>query len=149
VSFVNWTNTGWAQVNQITTSALPTPAPGNGIVLDSELVIANAATPVPPAATAATNLQPAPPGQWISTVAPYGTFTGVPPSPGTFKARWNAWTEPDRSDGVGWQIGNFALQSTAPFRRIGHSLLTFACAALGGAYAGRRYVKMTATADPA
>ena len=150
VSFVNWTNTGWTQVNQITTSALPTPAPGNGIVFDSDVMVMTgpnpAATPAPTPAPPAANSSPM---QWISTVAPYIAVNGASPSPGPFRARWNAWTTPDRSDGVGWQVGNFTLQSTAPFRRIGHSLLTFACAALGGAYAGRRFAKMTAMADPA
>jgi hypothetical protein len=60
----------------------------------------------------------------------------LPPTP----TRWAAWTEVDRSDGVGYQIGRFSLVSTAPFRRIGHSLLTLVLAGLGGVYARRRYI---------
>jgi hypothetical protein len=62
---------------------------------------------------------------------------GSPPAAPT--TRWDAWTVPDRADGVGYQVGQLALASTAPFRRIGHSLLTLLIAALGGCYARYRF----------
>ena len=51
---------------------------------------------------------------------------------------WEAWTVPDRGDGVGYQVGQLALASTAPFRRIGHALLTLLFGTLGGLYARHR-----------
>jgi hypothetical protein len=52
--------------------------------------------------------------------------------------RWTAWTEPDRSSGV----GQVALVSPEPFRRIGHSLLTLLIGILGGVFARLRYAAL-------
>jgi hypothetical protein len=55
------------------------------------------------------------------------------------RSQWSAWTEPDRTGGVGLQVGGLTVASPETFRRIGHSLLTLVLAALGGLYAGRRH----------
>jgi hypothetical protein len=52
------------------------------------------------------------------------------------------WTEPDRGTGVGVRIGQVALVSPEPFRRIGHSLLTLLIGILGGVFARFRYAAL-------
>jgi hypothetical protein len=52
---------------------------------------------------------------------------------------WAAWTEPDRSVGVGYQIGTVSLRSSEAFRQIGHSMFTLLVAVLGGTFARHRY----------
>jgi hypothetical protein len=61
-----------------------------------------------------------------------GMGGGTSPAP---VSRWVAWTTPDHDNGVGYQIGTVSLVSSAPFRQIGHSLLTLLIAALAGIYA--------------
>ena len=76
-------------------------------------------------------------GGMLSTMmAGYGSPTPPPPAP---PSRWAAWTEPDRTSGVGYQIGTIALVSPEPFRQVGHSLLILAFGALGGLYARHRF----------
>lgn len=55
------------------------------------------------------------------------------------ESRWSVWTEPDRSTGVGYQLGTIALVSSEPFRTIGHSMFVLVLGMLGAAYARRRY----------
>ncbi len=64
-------------------------------------------------------------------------WNGVPPSPPV--SRWAAWTQPDRTVGVGYTIGTVSLVSSEAFRRIGHSLFALLLATLGGAFARNRY----------
>jgi len=61
---------------------------------------------------------------------------GAPPAPAS---RWAAWSEPDRSIGLGYPIGTVNLVSSEAFRQIGHSLVTLLAAVMGGTYARRRY----------
>jgi len=63
-------------------------------------------------------------------------FTAAP-SPTT--TPWAAWTEPDRSVGVGYRIGTVSLRSSEAFRQIGHSLFTLLVAVLGGTFARHRF----------
>jgi hypothetical protein len=72
-------------------------------------------------------------GGWSSTPVPA-------PAP---TSRWAAWTETERSDGVGYQIGSIRLVSSEPFRQIGHSLMILLFAALGGIYARHRFARLT------
>jgi hypothetical protein len=69
---------------------------------------------------------------WVRTMA-------LAPGSQTSESRWSVWTEPDRSTGVGYQIGTIALVSSEPFRTIGHSMFVLLLGMLGGAYARRRY----------
>jgi hypothetical protein len=52
---------------------------------------------------------------------------------------WAAWTEPDRTVGVGYKIGTVSLVSSEAFRQIGHSMFTLLVAVLGGSFARHRY----------
>ena len=52
---------------------------------------------------------------------------------------WAAWTQPDRTVGVGYQIGSVSLGSSEAFRQIGHSMFTLLVAVLGGTFARHRY----------
>jgi hypothetical protein len=61
--------------------------------------------------------------------------TQLPPQPNP----WSAWTAPDRSIGVGFQIGSISLVSSEAFRQIGHSLSALLVATLGGVFARHRY----------
>jgi hypothetical protein len=56
----------------------------------------------------------------------------APPSP------WAVWTTPDRSSGVGYQVGSIALAIPEPFHQVGHSLMILLFAACGGYYARSR-----------
>ena len=75
-------------------------------------------------------------GQAGGTVAMRGMAMSAPP---VSESRWSAWNEPDRSIGVGYQIGTVSLVSSEAFRQIGHSLATLLAAVLGGVYARSRY----------
>jgi hypothetical protein len=66
-----------------------------------------------------------------------GLTSLVSPSPPT--TPWAAWTEPDRTVGVGYRIGPVSLRSSEAFRQIGHSMVTLVVAILGGTFARRRY----------
>jgi hypothetical protein len=68
-----------------------------------------------------------------------GGMYGTPvPAPAP-TSRWAAWTEPERDEGVGHQIGSIRLVSSEPFRQIGHSLVILLFASLGGVYARHRF----------
>ncbi len=73
-----------------------------------------------------------------STVTLPGLTYVQPPPPPSMPA-WAAWTEPDRTVGVGYQIGTVALRSSDAFRQIGHSMFTLLVAVLGGSFARNRY----------
>jgi hypothetical protein len=83
------------------------------------------------------------PTPWTAPIAPaplpYYTFTmnTVVSSPPV--GRWAAWTQPDRTIGVGYTIGTVSLVSSEAFRRIGHSLAALLLATLGAAFARNRY----------
>jgi hypothetical protein len=53
--------------------------------------------------------------------------------------RWDLWTAPDRSSGVGYPIGTIGLISSEPFRTIAHSTTALLFGVLGVLYARRRY----------
>jgi len=72
---------------------------------------------------------------------------GVPAAPAPV-SRWSAWSEPDRTNGDGYQIGTLSLVSSEAFRQIGHSLATLLVAVLGGTYARRRYEGATRDVPP-
>ena len=55
------------------------------------------------------------------------------------RSPWADWTEPDRTVGVGYQIGTVSLRSSVAFRQIGHSVFTLLVAVLGGTLARYRY----------
>ena len=71
-------------------------------------------------------------------LTPYWTTTATvaPPTP---TSRWLAWTEPDLSFGVGYQIGSVSLASSDSYRQIGHSIFTLLAGIFGGSYARSRY----------
>ena len=56
------------------------------------------------------------------TFPSFVTFAQPPPPPSV--PPWTAWTQPDRTVGVGYQIGTVSLCSSEAFRRIGHSMFT-------------------------
>jgi hypothetical protein len=60
----------------------------------------------------------------------------TPPAPAP-ASRWAAWTQADRSTGVGYQIGTIALASPEPFRQTGHSIMILLGGAAAGTYARR------------
>ena len=64
-----------------------------------------------------------------------GLTSLVSPSPPT--TPWAAWTEPDRTVGVGYRIGTVPLRSSEAYRQIGHSIFTLLAAVLGGLFARR------------
>jgi hypothetical protein len=68
---------------------------------------------------------------WVRT-------TALAPGSQASESRWSVWTEPDRSTGVGYQLGPIALVSSEPFRTIGHSMFVLLLGMLGGACARRR-----------
>jgi hypothetical protein len=78
--------------------------------------------PLQPAAPPSAAMMPAP-----TPAAPPQNFLNpssawspdVPP-----RDPWSAWTEPDRSSGVGMAVGNVVLVSPEAFRKIGHALFT-------------------------
>lgn len=73
---------------------------------------------------------------------------GAPHAPAAQVTPWLAWTEPDRTSGVGYRIGNVALVSSETFRQIGHAALTLLLAALGGLYARATYDRIGADRPP-
>ena len=114
-------------------------------------------TPAPGWTTASPYLSPSvTPAPGWTTVSPYTSWTS--PSmisgsttvtlPGlTFVQQLQpptnpplvAWTEPDRTVGVGYQIGTVSLHSSEAFRQIGHSMFTLLIAVFGGTFARYRY----------
>jgi hypothetical protein len=60
----------------------------------------------------------------------------APPAP---EIGWSAWSQPDRTNGVGYPIGTVSLVSSEAFRQIGHSMAALLVAVLGGIYARGRY----------
>jgi hypothetical protein len=70
------------------------------------------------------------------TPAGSGSPVIVPQVPAS---QWAAWTEPDRTIGVGYAIGTVPLCSSEAFRRIGHAMFTLLFAVLGGRFARHRY----------
>ena len=52
--------------------------------------------------------------------------------------RWDLWTAPDRSGGVGYQIGTIGLINSEPFRTIALSTTVLLFGVLGALYARRR-----------
>jgi hypothetical protein len=64
---------------------------------------------------------------------------GSPTAPAPPPSRWAAWTEPDRTIGVGFQIGTVNLVSSEAYRQIGHSLVVIVVGILGGFYARHRF----------
>ncbi len=85
---------------------------------------------------------PPPPAQPGIVVIPQGQVgwqLGVRvPAPPVPVSRWSAWTEPDRTNGLGYPIGTINLVSSEAFRQIGHALATLMVAVMGGTYARRR-----------
>jgi hypothetical protein len=78
-----------------------------------------------------------------------GGMAGIPaPAPPTLESRLSAWSEPDRTRGLGYPIGTVSLVSSEAFRQIGHSLATLLVAVLGGTYAQRRYERATRDLQP-
>jgi hypothetical protein len=86
---------------------------------------------------------PPPPGQQLGGVWNQNQLAamgvGAAPAPPTLESRWAAWSEPDRTNGLGYPIGTVSLVSSEAFRQIGHSLVTLLAAVVGGTYARRRY----------
>jgi hypothetical protein len=68
-----------------------------------------------------------------------GTTSLVSPSPPT--TPWAAWTEPDRTVGVGYRIGTVSLRSSEAYRQIGHSIFTLLAAVVGGTFTRHRFRK--------
>jgi hypothetical protein len=80
---------------------------------------------------------------------PGGEFRLVGANPPAPASRWSAWSQPDRSNGVGYQIGTGALVSSEAFRQIGHSMVALLVGVLGGIYArGRCRVWATRNGSP-
>jgi hypothetical protein len=79
---------------------------------------------------------PAPSGGAVQP-AQFAYYVQVQPTSPT--SPWAAWTAPDRSIGVGYQIGSINLVSSEAFRQIAHSLMALPVATLGGVFAGHRY----------
>ena len=77
-------------------------------------------------------------------LTPYWTTTATvtPPTPVT---PWLAWTMPDHTYGVGYQIGSVSLASSDSYRQIGHSIFTLLVGIFGGSYARSRYRARPAT----
>ena len=72
-------------------------------------------------------------------------LVGMAPQAPAPESRWSAWSEPDRTNGVGYPIGTVSLVSSEAFRQIGHSMAALLVGVLGGVYARGRY---TAWATP-
>jgi hypothetical protein len=71
-------------------------------------------------------------------LTPFWTTTSSVPPPIPQNA-WLAWTAPDHSYGVGYQIGSVSLVSSDSYRQIGHSLFTVLAGTFGSIYARGRY----------
>jgi hypothetical protein len=67
-----------------------------------------------------------------------GVGGGIPPAPPSVDSRWAEWNAPERTIGVGYQLGSITLVSPDTFRQIGHSIVTLLLAMLGGAFARSR-----------
>jgi hypothetical protein len=83
---------------------------------------------------------PAQPGMMVPQaqfVALQGRIMALPPQAPV--SRWSAWTEPDRTNGLGYPIGTVNLVSSEAFGQIGHALATLLVAVLGGIYARGRF----------
>jgi hypothetical protein len=80
---------------------------------------------------------------WTTPI--YGTPTPASPPtqalvfPQPLASNWAAWTEPDRTNGVGYRLGTVSLVSSEAYRQIGHSMMTLLVGVLGAVYARRRY----------
>ena len=74
-----------------------------------------------------------------STTVTFPGLNSVQQQPPTTKPPSVAWTEPDRTVGVGYQIGTVSLHSSEAFRQIGHSMFALLIAVLGGTFARFRY----------
>jgi hypothetical protein len=71
-------------------------------------------------------------------LTPFWTTTPTV-APPTAVTPWLAWTEPDHTFGVGYQIGSVSLASSDSYRQIGHSIFTLLVGIFGGSYARSRY----------
>jgi hypothetical protein len=78
-----------------------------------------------------------------------GGMGSTPPAPAPPPSRWSAWTEPDRTVGVGFQIGTVNLVSSEAYRQIGHSLAVIVVGILGGFYARHRFDRSRAAENAA
>jgi hypothetical protein len=105
------------------------------------LYVQVAPAPTPPASPASTLLAQAAALNQTNANAVYrqAEVLAISLAGPTPKTAWAAWSEPDRTSGVGLQVGNLALASPETFRRVGHAFLTLLLAALGGLYARGRY----------
>jgi hypothetical protein len=92
--------------------------------------------PVPPPSMTMGQMMNQMMGQARGGIALRGMAMSAPPVPAS---SWSAWNEPDRSNGVGYQIGTVSLVSSEAFRQIGHSLATLLAGVLGGVYARSRH----------
>ena len=61
--------------------------------------------------------------------------TGATVMTPTPASTWLAWTEPDHTFGVGYQIGSVSLASSDSYRQIGHSIFTLLVGIFGGSFA--------------
>jgi hypothetical protein len=95
---------------------------------------------------------PPPPPQLGMVMMMQGQMAGMggmpAPAPPTLESRLSAWSEPDRTRGLGYPIGTVSLVSSEAFRQIGHSLATLFVAVLGGTYAQHRYKGTTRAVPP-
>jgi hypothetical protein len=96
---------------------------------------------------------PAPPegpGQMMVAMMGGGPPGAMPVSqpPVPPPTRWTVWSSPDRTYGVGHQIGTVTLASSTAFRQIGRSLTTILVAILGGLYTRRRFRRRAAEVAP-
>jgi hypothetical protein len=108
--------------------------------------VAPSLIPAPP--PVAPNVNPAlSPFQSTYVMGPPTYVVNAPVSVAT--SPWAAWTAPDRSIGVGYQIGSINLVSSEAFRQIGHSLSALLAATLGGLFARNRYQAYTRDSEPA
>jgi hypothetical protein len=98
--------------------------------------IAPQAPPPPVMAGAAARLMIQMPGQPSGAA---GLIAVGPPAPVAPESRWSAWSEADRSNGVGYPIGTVRLVSSEAFRQIGHSMAALLVGVLGGVYTRGRY----------
>ena len=101
-----------------------------------DLVYPHISPPPPPPPPAQPGIVVAIPQQGQVGGWQLGVRVPAPPAP---VSRWSAWTEPDRTNGLGYPIGTVNLISSEAFRQIGHALATLLVAVLGGTYARRRF----------
>ncbi len=67
------------------------------------------------------------------------TLGNIALSPPPLTPPWTAWTQPDRTVGLGYPIGTVQLSSSEAFRQIGHSMFALLFAVLGATFARYRY----------